>query len=281
MRLWATLLERSVPQWFDDEGGFNDAKTAGRFWPRFVETMAETFGDQLDGWFPIDDPLGFTDQYARDTGRQHGELLHTMVEAWRDAWRILRGGPPVAGSFTISHITPMNESPDAADEARRRDHLVWRTFLRGLRDGTVVIPGRGDRELADLAGAIDIVGIRIRTDLGSDQILDDDSLRRWNERTQMFLHRVVNEGPNLPIAVTYRPLRPSWSDTERDGEVITETFGRAIQTCRDDGLPIANAFFEPGISYSQDKRLDAFVNWDRQITLSGAAWLALGNSTVD
>ena len=281
VRLWATLLERSVPQWFDDEGGFNDAKTAGRFWPRFVETMAETFGDQLDGWFPIDDPLGFTDQYARDAGRQHGELLHTMVEAWRDSWRILRGGPPVAGSFTIGHITPLNESPDAADEARRRDHLVWRTFLRGLRDGTVVIPGRGDRELADLAGAIDIVGIRIRTDLGSDQNLDDDSLRRWNERTQMFLHRVVNEGPNLPISVTYRPLRPSWSDAERDGEVITETFGRAIQACRDDGLPISNAFFEPGISYSQDKRLDAFVNWDRQITLSGAAWLALGNSTVD
>jgi hypothetical protein len=144
-----------------------------------------------------------------------------------------------------------------------------------------VIPGRSDRELADLAGAIDIVGIRIRTDLGSDQTLDDDSLRRWNERTQMFLHRVVNEGPNLPTAVTYRPSRPSWSDTERDGEVITETFGRAIQACIDDGLPISKAFFEPGIAYSRDTRLEAFVNWDRQITLSGAAWLALGNSTVD
>lgn len=278
IRLWATLLERSIPQWFDDEGGFNDTKTAGRFWPRYVETMADTFGDQLDGWFPIDDPLGFTDLYARDSGRQHGELLHTMVEAWRDAWRILRGGPPVAGSFTVGHITPINESPDAADEARRRDHLVWRTFLRGLRDGTVVIPGRADCELADLAGAIDVLGIRIRTDLGADHSLDDDSLRRWNERAQMSLHRVVNEGPNLPIAVTYTPSRPSWSETERDGEVITETFGRALWAGIDDGLPITTVFFEPGIAPTKNPRSETLLNWDRQITLSGTAWTALGQA---
>jgi beta-glucosidase len=279
VRLWATLLERTIPQWFDDEGGFNDAKTAGRFWPRFVETMAETFGDQLDGWFPIDDPLGFVDQNAHDDGRQHGELLHTMVEAWRDAWRILRGGPPVAGSFTIRHITPLNESQDAADEARRRDHLVWRTFLRGLRDGTVVIPGRADRELADLAGAIDIVGIRIRTDLGSDRVLDDDTLRRWNERAQMFIHRVANEGPNLPMAIIYQPARPSWSETDRDGEVMTETFGRAFQACINDGLPLTHTFFEPGIATVNDKRFESFVDWDRQITLSGTAWTTLTNAS--
>lgn len=275
VRLWATLLERSIPQWFDDEGGFNDAKSAGRYWPRFVETMAETFGDRLDGWFPIDDPLTFTDLYGRDRGRQHGELLHTMVEAWRDAWRILRGGPPVAGCFTVGRITPVDQSPDAADEAQRRDHLVWRTFLRGLRDGTVVIPGRADRELADLAGAIDVVGIRIRTDLGGDRVLDDDSLRRWNERVQMFVHRAVDESPNLPLAVTYRPALPSWSETDRDGEVITETFGRALRSCVDDGLGVTTAFFEPGIATAKDRRTEAFVDWDRQITLSGSAWTAL------
>lgn len=273
VRLWATLLEGSIPQWFDDEGGFNDTKSAGRFWPRFVETMAENFGDHIDGWFPIDDPLGFTDRYARDQGRLHGDLLHTMVEAWRDAWRILRGGPPVAGSFTVAHIVPLNPSPAAADEARRRNHLVWKTFLRGLRDGTVVIPGRSDRELPDLAGAIDVVGVRIRTDLGADQVLDDDSLRRWNERAQMFLHRVVDEGPNLPMAVTYQPVLPPWSETERDGEVITETLCRALATSVNDGLPIKTAFFEPGIAAAPQRRTEAFVNWDRQLTLSGAAWI--------
>ncbi|MGA0878223.1 MAG: family 1 glycosylhydrolase, partial [Ilumatobacteraceae bacterium] len=99
VRVWATLLETTFPQWFDDLGAFTDAKAAGRWWPRFVETVADGFGDRLAGWFPIDDPIGFADRHATDDGRQHGELVHTLVEAWRDAWRILRGGPPVAGSF--------------------------------------------------------------------------------------------------------------------------------------------------------------------------------------
>lgn len=275
VRVWATLLESTFPQWFDDLGAFADAKAAGRWWPRYVETVAETFGDRLAGWFPIDDPVGFADRYATDDGRQHGELLHTMVEAWRDAWRILRGGPPVAASFTVQAIAPSNESPEAAAEARRRDHLVWRTFLRGVRDGTVVIPGRADRELPDLAGAIDIVGIRITTDLGSDRVLDDDALRRWYERAQMLMHRTAEEGPNLPMAVTYRARRPVWADTARDGEVLTETFVRALVDTQRDGVPIAQAFFEPGIASSSDRRREAFLDWDRQITASGTAWQAL------
>ncbi|MGA0879000.1 MAG: hypothetical protein ACO3SP_07775, partial [Ilumatobacteraceae bacterium] len=177
--------------------------------------------------------------------------------------------------FNVRAISPLTDSPEAAAEARRRDHLVWRTFLRGLRDGTVVIPGRADRELPDLAGAIDIVGIGITTDLGSDRLLDDDTLRRCYERTQMFLHRAAEEGPNMPMAVTYRARRPLWADTDRDGEVLTETFVRSLSDTRRDGVPITQTFFEPGIAPISERGRDAFLDWDRQITASGTAWRAL------
>ena len=33
-----TLLERDVPTWFDNDGGFTDARFAGHWWPRWVES---------------------------------------------------------------------------------------------------------------------------------------------------------------------------------------------------------------------------------------------------
>ncbi|MFM7870434.1 MAG: hypothetical protein ACKPBG_01970, partial [Actinomycetota bacterium] len=139
------------------------------------------------------------------------------------------------------------------------------------------IPGRADRDLPDLAGAIDIVGVRITTDLGSDRLLDDDALRRWYERALMFLHRTAEEGPNLPMAVTYRSRRPLWADTDRDGEVLTETFVRALTETQRDGVPITQTFFEPGLASSSDRRREAFLDWDRQVTASGTAWCAVAD----
>src|SRR6266545_366075 len=57
LAMWATLWEGPVPGWFADEGGFADDRAAGRWWPRWVETAADAFGDRVDGWFPMDDPV--------------------------------------------------------------------------------------------------------------------------------------------------------------------------------------------------------------------------------
>ena len=48
-------------------------------------------------------------------------------------------------------VRSIDESQIAIDLAKREDHIRWKTFLRGIRDGNIVIPGRADRELADLA----------------------------------------------------------------------------------------------------------------------------------
>src|SRR4029450_12716552 len=79
--------------------------------------------------------------------RRHGEVLDTLVVAWRDAWRLLRGGPPVETAIGVKTVRPADETIQAAEAARRQDHLRWHLWLQALRDGTISIPGRADREL--------------------------------------------------------------------------------------------------------------------------------------
>lgn len=271
--VWAGLLERHVPRWFDDERGFRDIKTADRHWPRFVEASAEVFGDLVAGWFPIDDPIGYAARLEPEDVVRHGEVVDIMVRAWRDAWRVLRGGPPVAGSFAIRTVRPIDETVPAAEAARREDHLRWRTFLRGLRDGTLVVPGRADREVPDLAGAIDVIGIRLRTDLGADSSIDDESLRRWQERAVMMLHRVADEGPDLPITIAaYRVSRSRRSENARDAEVLSEATQRAVDQATSDGVPITTVFVEPGIAATKASQESAFLDWDRHPTPLASAW---------
>lgn len=248
---WVTLLERDVPQWFDDEQGFADPKASGRWWPRWVETAADAVGDLVAGWHPIDDPLRHADRAARladgsaDAVR-HGEVLDTLVVAWRDAWRILRGGPPVATALRVGAVHPADHTVEAVQEARRRDHLMWTLWLRGLRDGSVVIPGRADRELADLAGAADVIGVGVslsRRDLPAGRITDE-TLAQLNDRIGHHLRRAAETAPDRPMHVS--SVRFPAHDLADRAHLLGAVVDAIDDAC-DDGVPVRIAFAEPAI----------------------------------
>lgn len=184
---WVRLLQVDVPRWFDDEGGFDDERAAGKWWPRWVENVAESVGDLVAGWVPFEAPYAMAARLQPDDARKHGELLHTLVVAWRDAWRILRGGPPVASSLDVRTERPTDGSPEAAAEARRRDQLRWGLWLGGFAHGVVRIPGRGERVLDDLEGSCDVVGLALRGEV------------------EGSLHRAAEQGPERPLSLTFRP----------------------------------------------------------------------------
>ncbi len=75
IRVWATLQEAGVPRWIDNEGGLEDDDTLVRWWPRWVERVADRLGDRIDGWLPF---AVAPDDLPR--------------QAWSDTWGILGGG---------------------------------------------------------------------------------------------------------------------------------------------------------------------------------------------
>lgn len=224
LRVWAALFEGPAPGWFTDERGFADEATAGRAWPRWIELVAEALGDRVAGWMPLDDPVGWvaaayldaTAPPGRHDPERHALALERLLVAWRDAWRILRGGPPVATWLRLSHVRPADHTIPARQAARRRERLQWGVWLDALRDGRVDVPGRPARDLPDLAGSCDVLGATFPLDVTAlhDGRMGDDAgeeLRRWTERTGGLVRRLVEEGPSRPLAIG-APL--DWPDAD-------------------------------------------------------------------
>lgn len=54
----AYLVDGSLPGWFAvDERGFSDDRSRTLLWPRHIEWVGETFGDQVSSWVPIREPV--------------------------------------------------------------------------------------------------------------------------------------------------------------------------------------------------------------------------------
>lgn len=84
--VWGAMYDSGVPKWFANEGGLGDDEAIIRWWPRWIERVADTFGQHVHGWIPfavIPDEL--------------------PDQVWIDTWRVLGdGGPPVAASLLAS-----------------------------------------------------------------------------------------------------------------------------------------------------------------------------------
>ena len=187
------VLEADPPAWFENEGGFADAGAVARYWPRWVEVAADSFGDQVGGWVPLPRPFALA-RHGRDLG-QTAKVLDTLVVAWRDAWRILRGPAPVATELDVAVVSAQCAQPEAIDAAEAEERMRWHTWLRGLTTGELVVPGRAARQLADLAGSGDVLGLS------------------FTEQLEHLVHRAAEDGPALPLAVALAPHR-RWSEAQ-------------------------------------------------------------------
>lgn len=267
--VWATLFETTVPKWFDDEGSFADERAAGRAWPRWVETAAELFGDGVAGWFPLVDPVGLACRWQGDPRRFESALMN-VATAWRDAWRILRGGPPVATALAVHLPRPADQTVRAAQAARLEDHLRWTMWLRSFRDGVVRLPGGATRAVPDLGASLDWLGLVISLDL-PEQSLSDEALRRWYERLGTMVRRAAEEGPDRPLCLAGLDVQWSHADERR---LIVETTVDSLQQALTDGVPITSVFVDPAID-ATDRRHAALVDRDRNPAHDCTVWRTL------
>jgi len=172
--IWAGLYHYTLPGWFaDDAHGFIDDRARTYFWPRHVDFMAETFGDLVSAWVPVNEPTscayGGWISGEIPPGRQDPETfpkaLRAMHLAGLEAWRLLRSGDqPVATAMNVSPVYPAVRSrePDERDvagaAAARFDDLLFTTWIRALRDGILAVPGLPEEPIEELAGAYDLIG---------------------------------------------------------------------------------------------------------------------------
>ena len=166
---WVCLHHFTLPGWFTEigEGAFCDDRARSYHWARHVAFCAETFGDLVFGWKPINEPFGYV-----ALGYQLGVLpprarnFDRMLDAYRgillaqrDAWRELRGGAtPVATIHNLSPLFPVDDSIPAGRNTRDIDALMWGVWMQADRDGVLALPGRATEEVADLRECCDLVG---------------------------------------------------------------------------------------------------------------------------
>ena len=178
---WLTLYDGSIPRWFDDEGGFGDAVAAGRWWPRWVEQIADQFGDAAAGWVPL-------------VGR-----VDNARPVWRDTWTALRGGPMVARPFALPDDRQLLDASDQSCD-------VVGVLLEPKAKGSTVIDDRlAERELERFGELL-----RMAAEEGPERplaiasfgssLLEPDSHGRAVEQLRLAIDDIICDGIEVEVA---------------------------------------------------------------------------------
>jgi beta-glucosidase len=291
---WITLHNGSLPGWFaDDEGGFRDEHARSYFWPRHVDRCAEWFEGLVAGWVPIEDPIGWAvrghllgtrppGRHAPDAAR---EAIVGAVEANHAAWRLLRGGAPVMCVLGLPTIYAADA--DARQEAHDWDRVFWGTVLRARREGVLAVPGGGEIERPDMAGAFDLLGIAhdhaLRVDRTGERTAHPPTARTdatgfapMPEELGEALRRLAEEAPDTPIVVAANGV--ATPDDDWREELLRDTFAELHRACAD-GIDLRGYFHDTGIDgYEWTLGFGGprgLVDRDRRVKNSGRAFQSL------
>jgi beta-glucosidase len=211
-----------LPGWFaDDLHGFRDDRQGRLVWSRHVDWVAETFGDLVAGWKPINEPtwyalgshlFGQLPPGRRDR-TEAADVLRTIHRAGAEAARLLRTpSTPVATVQNLSPIFRIEDTAESVAAAQRLDDRVWGSWA--------------DDEQLD---AYDFLGFSYYSAIG---VHGDGTLGRWPvdgrpgpqgyvRWAEGFVHvlqRLTEDHPGRPILIAEAGIGTD-DEAERTGYV--------------------------------------------------------------
>ena len=217
---WVTLHHFTLPQWFLDAGGFAVEANRVDTWRRHVDFVAETFGDLVAGWQPVNE----VNYYARAAygGRGWPPGRHDRAETAvvdeaihlanaEAAVRLRHSGAPVASIFGLSPVVAMDDEQSTRSTADALIAHHWTPWVGLVRDGVLRVPGRDPVERPDLAGFVDVVGFSYYATMGVRAgrltAYPDGAARSplgygiWADGLGLVLARIADELPGMPVLV--------------------------------------------------------------------------------
>ena len=217
---WVCVHHFTLPRWFAATGGFLVEENRTRHWARHVAFMAETFGDLVGGWQPVNE----TNYYAAAAYRGRGwPPGHNDRHEWavaseaiqlasgEAAVRLRETGTPVASIFGLSAEVALDDAPETSVKVQQLRAVNWDAGIGLFRDGVLRIPGREPIERPDLAGSFDLIGFSYYATIGvrtgrvvpypSDNPISPLGYSIWAQGLGLVLNRLAEELPKTPLLV--------------------------------------------------------------------------------
>jgi beta-glucosidase len=249
---WVSLHHFTLPMWFAADGGFTVERNRTAAWTRHVDWMAETFGDIVGGWQPINEANlyallhygGFGFPPGRDD-REETALVDEQIQLANAeaAVRLKQTGKPVASIFGLAAHVAQDDEPATASMIDFLDAGLWRPGIDLFREGILRARGREPIERPDLAGAFDLIGFSYYMALGvaNGSLATHPAGARvsplgygiFPEGVGLVLERLHSELPETPLLVAEFGIGTA-DDAERAAylarglEVVHEAIARGV-----------------------------------------------------
>lgn len=263
--VWVCLHHFTLPGWFsDDLGGFLDERGRGYHWPRHVDFVAETFGDLVFGWKPINEPvayagagwlLGVHPPGRTDPGRFMAALEATHL-ANHEAWRLLRsGGKPVSTIHNVSPLFAADDRPETRAAVELVDEVLWGSWIRAATEGVLQLPGRAPIHDEEFVTAFDLIGFsyysahQVHADLSQGPYppgarVGELGYAPWSEGLRLCLERLAVDLPGRDLLVCEHGV--GTDDDEWREEVLRGSLGHLDEAVAG-GIPVKGFFHWTGV----------------------------------
>jgi len=260
IKIWVCLHHFTLPKWFADLGGFLVEENRKTYWSRHVDFIADTFGDLVAGWQPVNE----TNYYATAGYLAHGwPPGHNNVEEWlivneqihlataEAAVRLKKTKKPVASIFGLSTLELLDDQVASQKFAERFYDANWHAGIRLFRDGVLQIGDRKQISRPDLRGSFDMIGFSYYSAHGvrnGKLVPFPESEKQsplgyaiWPVGLARVLQRLHSELPHTPLLIAEYGIGTD-NDTERSDYLTA-------------GLEIVKQFLKIGVD------IRGFFHW--------------------